>query len=52
MSKALSYYDWKQSFKNNSEFEIQSDKEETNSLGFTDINFKDFVKKWKEKNFS
>lgn len=52
MSKAVSYYDWKQSFKINSELEKQSDKEKTNSLGVSDIYFKDFVKKWKDKNFS
>jgi len=52
MSKALSYYDWKQSFKINSELDKLSDKEEINSLGVSETNFKDFVKKWKVKNFS
>ncbi len=52
MSKAVSYYDWKQSFKDNSEPEKQSDKEKINSLGVSDTYFKGFLKKWKEKNFS
>jgi hypothetical protein len=52
MSKALSYYDWKQSFKNNTVFEEQSDKEKINSLGVSDTYFKDFLQKWKDKNFS
>ncbi|MHA2282047.1 MAG: hypothetical protein ACXAC5_14485 [Promethearchaeota archaeon] len=50
MSKAVSYYDWKQSFKNNSELDKQSDKEEINSLGVSDTYFKNFVKKWKDNN--
>ncbi|MFX1524559.1 MAG: hypothetical protein ACFFCC_13710 [Promethearchaeota archaeon] len=52
MSKAVSYYDWKQSFKNNSEIEKESEKESYNSIGVTDIYFKDFIKKWKDKNLS
>lgn len=52
MSKAVSYYDWEQSFKNNSELEIESyKKEKTNSLGISEEFFKDFMKKWKNKNF-
>ena len=52
MSKALSYYDWNQSFKINSELEKESDKKRINSLGVSDTYFKDFLKKWKDKNFS
>jgi hypothetical protein len=52
MSKAISYYDWKQSFKNNTELEEQSEKENLNSLGVSETYFKDFLKKWKDRNFS
>ena len=52
MSKAVSYYDWKQSFKNNSELEKQSDNEGFNSLGVSETSFKDFIKKWKDKNLA
>ncbi len=52
MSKAISYYDWKQSFRNNTELEKQSEKEDINSLGVSETFFKDFLKKWKNKNFS
>ena len=52
MSKAVSYYDWKQSFKNNFELEEQSDKEKINSLGVSDTNFRDFINKWKDRNLS
>ena len=52
MSKAVSYYDWEQSFKNNIELEKQPDKEKVNSLGVSDNYFKDFLKKWKVKNLS
>ncbi|MFW9895697.1 MAG: hypothetical protein ACFFD7_07825 [Candidatus Thorarchaeota archaeon] len=52
MSKAVSYYDWKQSFKNIPEVEQKSEKEKVNSLGVSETKFKDFVKKWKNKNLS
>lgn len=48
MSKAVSYFDWSLSLKHKSE----SDKEIFNSLGMSDNNFKDFIKKWKDKNLS
>ncbi|MFW9973253.1 MAG: hypothetical protein ACFFDF_23920 [Candidatus Odinarchaeota archaeon] len=50
MSKAVSYYDWELSFKNKSEKVQIIQKDEINSLGISDNNFKDFIKKWKEKN--
>ena len=52
MSKAVSYYDWQQSFRD----KIKSDKipnqDNTNSLGISENNFKDFIKKWREKNLN
>ena len=51
MSKAISYYDWKLSFKNNIEVDEQSKEEKINSLWVSDNYFKDFIKKWKDKNF-
>ncbi|MFX0080672.1 MAG: hypothetical protein ACFE94_02865 [Candidatus Hodarchaeota archaeon] len=55
MSKAVvSYYDWKLSFNkkiNSSEDELKVN-EHVNTLGISEYNFKDFIKKWKEKNFS
>ena len=52
MSKAVSYYDWELSFKNKSESDKDVKKDNFNSLGMFDYNFKDFMKKWKEKNLS
>lgn len=54
MSKAVSYYDWKLSFqrKADSTEESVNESEITNTLGISDNNFKNFMKKWKEKNFS
>jgi len=55
MSKAVvSYYDWKLSFQrkiDTKEDELNVNKP-VNTLGIPDINFKDFMKKWKEKNLS
>ena len=59
MSKAVSYFDWELNFRKKSqssqisEFETKRviDKEKVNSLGIPDNNYKDFMKKWKEKNF-
>ena len=52
MSKAVSYYDWKLSFNKKSEInEVDlNDNEPVNTLGISDNSFKDFMKKWKEKN--
>ncbi|MFX0021772.1 MAG: hypothetical protein ACFE9S_05565 [Candidatus Hermodarchaeota archaeon] len=50
MSKAVSYYDWELSFKNKSNKRQINPKEEFNSLGISDYNFKNFMKKWKESN--
>jgi len=60
MSKAISYYDWELNFRKkatlNPEFNIKKEtmkiKEKTNSLGLADNTFKDFMKKWKEKNLT
>jgi len=62
MSKALtkvsSYFDWELKFKktsnfrHNTNFNSNLNKDNKNSLGISDKNFKDFMKKWKEKNFS
>jgi hypothetical protein len=54
MSKAVSYYDWKLSFnkKIDPDENILNDNETVNKLGISDSNFKDFIKKWKQKNFS
>ncbi len=54
MSKAVSYYDWKLSFKkkidsNNDNLE---DNDSINTLGIRENSFKDFIKKWKENNLS
>ncbi|MFX1392155.1 MAG: hypothetical protein ACFFAH_01145 [Promethearchaeota archaeon] len=59
MSKAItSYFDWESKFRkvsnskqnpksiNDSDF----DNDNFNSLGISDESFKDFMKKWKEKN--
>ncbi len=52
MSKAISYYDWELSFKKKSEEEKNLKEKDINSLGISDYNFKDFIKKWKETNIS
>ncbi|MHA2392479.1 MAG: hypothetical protein ACXAEX_11100 [Promethearchaeota archaeon] len=49
MSKAVSYYDWGLSFKK--KVDTKPDNDITiNSIGMSTNSFKDFVKKWKEKN--
>ena len=52
MSKAVSYYDWKLSFKRTTEKieDSLNDNDSLNALGIPEENFKDFIKKWKEKN--
>jgi hypothetical protein len=55
MSKAVaSYYDWKLSFNKKSEINEDdlNDNKPINTLGIFDNSFKDFMKKWKEKNLS
>lgn len=52
MSKAESYYDWELSFKNKSEKNQNLISDNLNSLGMPDNNFKEILKKWKEKNLS
>ncbi|MFX1338344.1 MAG: hypothetical protein ACFFDK_07030 [Promethearchaeota archaeon] len=58
MSKALSYFDWELDFRkksqlnHNSEIKIMriTNKKEVNSLGIDENIYKNFMKKWKEKN--
>ncbi len=52
MSKAVSFYDWSLSLKHKSKNNQTLQKDDNNSLGMSDNNFKDFMKKWKEKNLS
>ncbi|MFX1310783.1 MAG: hypothetical protein ACFE9M_13085 [Promethearchaeota archaeon] len=52
MSKAISYYDWQQSLRDKPKSKETVDQDNTNSLGISGNNFKDFIKKWKEKNLS
>jgi len=59
MSKAISYYDWELNFRKNAFLNPNSknktkkriNQENINSLGLSDNAFKDFMKKWKKKNF-
>ena len=58
MSKAISYYDWELNFRKKAIVKPisrnktdKNSKEMVNSLGLSDNTFKDFMKKWKEKNF-
>jgi hypothetical protein len=50
MSKSVSYFDWKKSFDHKHTSDHGFEKE-INSLGIPQDEFKDFMKKWKEKNF-
>ncbi len=52
MSKAVSYYDWELSFKNKNESIKDIKNDNFNAIGMSDNNFKDYIKKWKEKNLS
>ncbi len=52
MSKAVSYYDWELSFKSKSDKDQIDHKGFVNSIGMSENNFKDFIKKWKETNLS
>ncbi len=56
MSKALtnydSFYDWENSFKINSESEKKIEIQLTTSIGISEDNFKNFLKKWKENNLN
>ena len=59
MSKAVSYFDWELNFRKKSQLGHNSEnetkriinKEDINSLGISDNEFKDFMRKWKLKNF-
>ena len=52
MSKAVSFYDWELSFKKNASTDQKISDDKMNKLGINDDTFKDFMKKWKERNFS
>ncbi len=52
MSKAVSYYDWELSFKHKNKPSEDSENDNFNKIGLSNNNFKDFLKKWKEKNLS
>ena len=58
MSKAISYFDWEMNFRKKALKSLNSEnetmrityKENVNSLGISDNEFKDFMKKWKNEN--
>ena len=58
MSKAISYYDWELNFRKKAvvkpssyrKTEYKISQENVNSIGISENTFKDFMKKWKEKN--
>ena len=52
MSKSVSYYDWQQSFNDKSKSDNAQNQDDSNSLGISENNFKDFIKKWREKNLN
>jgi len=56
LKKASSYFDWELKFKKTSNFKHNTNsnlnKYNKNSLGISDKSFKDFMKKWKEKNLA
>ena len=60
MSKAISYYDWELNFRkkavvkpySRNKNKKENSQEYVNSLGLSDNTFKDFMKKWKEKNLT
>lgn len=52
MSKAVSYYDWQQSFRDKPKSDKLLNQESTNSLGLSETNFKNFMKKWKKENLN
>jgi hypothetical protein len=51
MSKAISYYDWSLTFKQEDYKEepliTKSNKKKLNSIGIAEDEFKDYIKKWK-----
>ncbi len=52
MSKAISYYDWQQSFRDKPKLDKEQSKVNSNSIGISENNFINFIKKWKELNLS
>lgn len=52
-SKSISFYDWEMTFKRKLNHKFKHDEnKKVNSLGLSDETFKDFIKKWKEKNLT
>ena len=51
MEKASSFYDWEHQFRKR-EIKKSKEKYSVNSLGISDSNFKNFIKKWKENNIA
>jgi len=51
-SNSLSFYDWELTFEKKFKVNPNSKDKKANSLGIPDNTFKDFMKKWKEKNLS
>ncbi|MFX1410022.1 MAG: hypothetical protein ACFFA6_06700 [Promethearchaeota archaeon] len=51
-SNSVSFYDWELSFKKNASTDQKISDDKMNKLGINDDAFKDFMKKWKERNFS
>jgi hypothetical protein len=51
MSKAISYYDWRLSFKRKV-IPYEKDISNCNTLGIDEDNFKEFLSNWKEKNLN
>ncbi|MFX0000194.1 MAG: hypothetical protein ACFE9Q_01955 [Candidatus Hodarchaeota archaeon] len=50
MSKAVSYYDWEKSFRDKPKSDLKLKQDDINSLGISENNFKDFIKKWRKEN--
>jgi len=49
-SNSVSFYDWELSFKKNPSATQKVSNDKMNKLGINDDLFKNFMKKWKEKN--
>ena len=50
MSKAISYYDWELSFRSKDESKKNLKNDNLNTIGISNISFKDFIEKWKKEN--
>ena len=51
-SNSLSYYDWELTFKKKSKNSLDNKDKAVNSLGISDVSFKDFMTKWKKSNLT